>query len=259
VSPSTLALEILRPPGPRVERPLQLSGAWFDRLCIWLQCRIGALGAIGWPVVLIPEVVDKRFRLPEDSLQVYQRVEWSAPMPTTPFDLEASVGWVSARDASVEVGLRSRALVDGTAVAGSLLVARDRLTAGSVESWGERNLPPVPATGSLVRRRSLVIDENHVRDFAELAGTRYPVHTDLRYAWARGYPNVLVQGLLLMLIHLHFAGTEAAAGQAEMWFRRAVPAGSLLELCRSDDDPTVWAFRLVSTGDVAAVTRLRAA
>lgn len=245
-------LEILRSPPLVVERPLQLSGRWFTEVCLWLQSRIGALGAIGWPMVLIPEVVDKRFRLPEEALQTYHRVSWSADVPKEPFEVEATVQWVSARQGSVEVGLASRAVLGGATVARSLLVAR---APGDAGSWGERDVRPAPTTGNLVRRKSLIVNENSVRDFAELIGARYPVHLDARYAWERGYPNILVQGMVLLLIQLHFAGT-GPSGEAEMWFRRAVAAGSLLEVCRSDDDPTVWAFRLVSTGDVAAVARL---
>ncbi len=245
-------LEILQAPGLTVERPLQLSGRWFTEVCLWLQSRIGALGAIGWPMVLIPEVVDKRFRLPEEVLQAYHRVSWSTEVPTVPFDVEATVQWVSARHGSVEIGLGSRAILDGATVARSLLVAR---APGDTPSWGERDVPSVPATGTLVRRKSLIVSETEVRAFAELAGARYPVHLDARYAWQRGYPNILVQGMVLLIIQLHFAGI-GPTGQAEMWFRRAVPAGSLLEVCRSDDDPAVWAIRLVSTGEVAAVARL---
>ncbi len=42
-----------------------------------------------------------------------------------------------------------------------------------------------------------------------------------------------------------------------MWFRRAVPAGSLLESCQSSTDPELWAMRLVGGGEVAAVARIR--
>ena len=41
MNPATPTLEILRQPALAVEAPLQLSGAWFNELCLWLQCRIG--------------------------------------------------------------------------------------------------------------------------------------------------------------------------------------------------------------------------
>lgn len=245
-------MEIVRQPALAVEAPLQLSGAWFNQLCLWLQCRIGALGAIGWPMVLIPEVIDRRFRAWEDALQIYLRVTWSAPVPADAFTVSAEVAWVSSREGSLEVGIRSRAVRDGVELATNLLVMRTRGEAGS---WGDRDVPPVPEVGTLERRRSLVIDESHVRTFAELAGTRYPVHTDVRYAWARGYPNILVQGHVLAITQLHFAGV-GPSGRAETWFRRPVPAASLLEVCRSQEDESVWAVRSISTGDVAAVTRI---
>ena len=108
---------------------------------------------------------------------------------------------------------------------------------------------------SLSRRRTLVVDEASIRHFADLAGTRYRVHDDERYAWTQGYPTILVQGLLLFIIQLHYAGARPA-GRGEMWFRRAVPAGSLLESCQSSVDPTLWAMRLVGGGEVAAIARI---
>jgi hypothetical protein len=251
-SPGLTASELLRPPGFSARRDLQLSGRWWTDLCLYLQAPVGALGSIGWPMVLLPELVDRRFRLAEDSLQTYHRVTWGAEMPTTSFSLDSQVAWVSARNSSLELGVATRALAGEAELARSLLVAR---TTGTAESWGERDVPRVPDAGNLSRRRSLIIDEHQVRRFAELAGTRYPIHDDLHYAWQKGYPNVLVQALVLLIIQLHVAGA-GAAGAVEMWFRRAVPAGSLLELCRSDDDPGVWAFRSVATGEVAAVGRL---
>ena len=99
------------------------------------------------------------------------------------------------------------------------------------------------------------MDEASIRHFAGLAGTRYPVHEDERYAWAHGYPTILVQGLLLFIIQLAYAGV-GPSGRGEMWFRRAVPAGSLLESCRSTADPTLWAMRLVGGGEIAAIARI---
>ncbi|MGH8993939.1 MAG: hypothetical protein ACRDZ7_20710 [Acidimicrobiia bacterium] len=252
MTPLPSTLEILRQPPLAVEAPLQLSGAWFNEVCLWLQCRIGALGAIGWPMVLIPEVIDRRFRAWEDAVQIYLRVTWSAPVPSEPFTVGADVAWVSSKDGSLEVGVRSRAVGEQGELATNLIVMRTRGDAGS---WGERDVPARPEVGRLSRRVSLVIDEGQVRTFAHLAGTRYPMHTDVRYAWERGFPNILVQGHVLAITQLHFAGI-GPSGRAETWFRRPVPAASLLEVCRSEEDESVWAYRLVSTGDIAAVTRI---
>jgi hypothetical protein len=246
--------EMLRPPGLTVERSLELSGQWFNELCLWLQSPIGALGNIGWPMVLIPEVVDSRFRLGETALQVYQRVEWSGPIPRGEFTASGRVEWVSGRDGSFEAGLATEARVGGDSLARSLLVAR---MAGDLESYGTRDLPARPEVdeGALVRRRTLVVDEATIRHFAGLAGTRYPVHEDEHYAWAQGYPTILVQGLLLFLTQLFYAGV-GPTGRGEMWFRRAVPAGSLLESCQSRTDPAVWAMRMVGNKEIAAIGRI---
>lgn len=246
--------EMLRAPGLAVERSLELSGQWFNELCLWLQCPIGELGPIGWPMVLIPEIIDSRYRLGEAALQVYQRVEWNGPVPRREFTASGHVEWVSSREGSFETGVATQARFGDQGLARSLLVAR---MAGQLESYGTRDLPARPEldVSSLARRRTLVVDEASVRHFAGLAGTRYPVHEDEHYAWAHGYPTILVQGLLLFIIQLHYAGV-GRAGRGEMWFRRAVPAGSLLESCQSTTDPALWAMRLVGGREVAAIARI---
>ncbi|HZQ77987.1 MAG TPA: hypothetical protein VFE55_11695 [Acidimicrobiia bacterium] len=249
-------LDMLRAPGLAVERPLELSGQWFNELCLWLQSPIGALRTIGWPMILIPEIIDSRYRLGDSALQVYQRVEWFGAVPREPFTASGRIEWVSAQGGSCEAGIGTEAHLGGELLARSLLVAR---MAGELESYGRRGLPARPEVdaASLARRRTLVVDEGTIRHFAGLAGTRYPVHDDERYAWAQGYPAILVQGLLLFITQLHFSGAGAGAtGRAEMWFRRAVPAGSLLESCQSTTDPTLWALRLIGGGEIAAITRI---
>jgi hypothetical protein len=245
---------MLREPGLTVERPLELSGQWFNELCLWLQSPIGALGNLGWPMVLIPEIIDSRYRLGDTAVQVYQRVEWFGPVPRGEFIASGHVEWVSARPGSFEAGVGTEARLGEERLARSLLVAR---MAGELESYGARDLPPRPEVESKAwaRRRTLVVDEAVIRQFADLAGTHYPVHEDEHYAWAQGYPAILVQGLLLFITQLHYAGV-GPTGRAEMWFRRAVPAGSLLESCQSTSDPTLWALRLVGGGQLAAIARI---
>ena len=250
-------LEILRAPGLAVERSLELSGEWFNELCLWLQSPIGELGPLGWPMVLIPEIIDSRYRLGDAAVQVYQRVEWNQPLPRREFTASGHVEWVSSRVGSFETGVATEARLGGEELARSLAVAR---MSGDLEPYGTRALPDRPELDlpSLSRRRTLVIDEGSIRHFAGLAGTRYPVHVDEHYAWAQGHPTILVQGLLLFIIQLHYAGV-GPAGRGEMWFRRAVPAGSLLESCQSTADPTLWAMRLVGGGEVAAIARILSA
>ncbi|MGH8999074.1 MAG: hypothetical protein ACRDY7_06740 [Acidimicrobiia bacterium] len=244
--------EIFRQPGLAVERTFQPDPAWLADLCRWLRCPVGALGPTGWPIVLVPETVDARFRLSEQTLQAYQQVSWSGSVTSEPLTLAARVVWVSARGGSFEAGLRCRATLDGEEVAASLLVVR---IPGEAVSWGTRHVEAPPDLGTARRRRSLVIDEETVRTFAELAGARYPVHVDQSYAWSRGYPNVLVQGLALLVTQLHFSEVKGP-GSARMWFRHPVPAAAALEMCRSDDDPTVWAWRMVATGQMCVLARV---
>jgi hypothetical protein len=250
-------VEMLQAPGLAVERSLELSGQWFNELCLWLQSPIGSLGPLGWPMVLIPEIIDSRYRLGETALQVYQQVEWSQPVPRHEFTASGRVDWVSGREGSFETGLVTEARVGDERIARSLLVARLQ---GDLDSYGTRDLPSRPQLDeeSLYRRRTLVVDEATVRHFADLAGTHYPVHEDEHYAWTRGYPTILVQGLLLFITQMHYAGA-GATGRGEMWFRRAVPAGSLLESCQSATHPELWAMRLVGSREVAAIARISSA
>ena len=97
-------LEMLRAPGLTVERSMELSGQWFNELCLWMQSPIGELGTIGWPMVLIPEIIDSRYRLGATALQVYQRVEWFGPVPRREFTASGHVEWVSGRGGSFEAG-----------------------------------------------------------------------------------------------------------------------------------------------------------
>src|SRR5438270_8056285 len=115
---------MLRAPGLTVERSMELSGQWFNELCLWMQSPIGELGNIGWPMVLIPEIVDSRYRLGETALQVYQRVEWKGPVPRGEFTTSGRVGWVSSRGGSFETGVATRARLGDEELAQSLLVAR---------------------------------------------------------------------------------------------------------------------------------------
>jgi len=247
-------LDMLREPGLTVERPLELSGQWFNELCLWLQSPIGALGNLGWPMVLIPEIIDSRYRLGDTAVQVYQRVEWFGPVPRGEFTAAGHVEWVSARGGSFEAGVATEARLGEERLARSLLVAR---MTGELESYGTRDLPSRPEVdpAALARRRTLVVDAGTIRHFADLAGTHYPVHEDERYAWGQGYPTILVQGLLLFITQLHYAGV-GPTGRGEMWFRRIVPAGSLLESCQSTADPGLWALRLVGGGEIAAIARI---
>jgi hypothetical protein len=203
-------------------------------------------------MILMPEAIDRRFNFSEDSLQTYLRVSWSAPVPSETITVNADVDWVSSQAGSAEVGVCSRALRNGAELATTLLVTR---MPGDVGSWGTPGYPSVPDVGTLRRHCSLVVGEAQVRSFADLAGVRNPTHTDIHHAWKRGLANVLVQGHVLALMQLSVARV-GAAGLGEMWFRRTVPAGSALEVCRSDQHDDIWAIRLVGGGEIAVVARI---
>jgi acyl dehydratase len=226
-----------------------LATGWLDELCLWLQRPRDDLGPIGWPMVLVPESVDARLALPDDTLQVFHRVSWRATVPDAELDLSCEPQWVSSSSSSTEVGIVTRARCGGDDLADSLMVVRTRL---ALEPWGDRALPERPAIGPGRHARSLVVDAGQVKTFAALAGTRYPIHDDPAHARRAGYPDVLIQGLLLFLIELHHAN-PGRAGCIDMWFRQPVPAGSLLDVRTAGRDPAITEYRLVGNGQVAAV------
>lgn len=239
-------------PGLHGERRLETSEPWFAEACWWLQRSVRAPGTAIWPLILVPELIDRRFRVSEEAVQIYHSVQWAEPVPSEPFDISASVEWISPRGSSVEFGMSSRAMVGGLEAARSLVVVRAE---GRAEAFGERNVTGSPTVGSVLRQHSFVIGEDQVRTFAEFAGSRYRLHDDVRSAQQRGFPTVLVQGAFLLSSQLHYAA-PASAGRAEMWFKKPVPAGCALEICRSEEDPDLWVFRLVASRDVAAIARL---
>jgi acyl dehydratase len=220
-----------------------LDAEWLDELCLWLQRPRGDVGSIGWPMVLIPELA-----LPEDSLQVFHRVSWRAPVPIGVVELVSEPHWVSGTGSRTEIGLGTRALVGDQVVAESLMVARTRT---ALPDRGERALPSRPHLTDSRHARSLVVDRSQVQTFARLAGTSYPIHDDATYARGAGYPDVLLQGLLLLLIELHHAD-PGPAGRIEMWFRQPVPAGSLLDVHVAGENPAIAEYRLVGKDQVAA-------
>jgi acyl dehydratase len=234
-------------------RTIEPRGEWFGELCAWLRRPVADVGAIGWPMLLVPEKIDEDLAAPAETLQVYHRVSWTAPVPRTPLALEARPVWVSGRGEWAEVGLASSARADGSLLAESLMVVRSH---DGLESWGERERHERPEDAPTRRRLSFSVTEPDVATFARLAGTHYPVHDDVQYAWKLGYPNVLVQGLALMLIVMH-AATVGDRGTAEMWFLAPVPAGSLLTLWQGvDGGDEVWALRSTGQNQLAAVARI---
>jgi acyl dehydratase len=199
-------------------------------------------------MVLIPEFVDRRLALPQDTLQIFHQVSWTAPVPTDELELSCRPSWVSTSGSRNEVGISTVARRQGTRIAESLMVVR---TAAQLEPWGERRVPERPELRDGRHARSLVVDAGQVSTFAGLAGTRYPIHDDPAHARRAGYPDVLIQGLLLLLIELHHSN-PGPTGHIEMWFRQPVPAGSLLEVRASGTDPVVAEYQLVGSGQVAA-------
>jgi acyl dehydratase len=206
-------------------------------------------------MVLIPEVIDRSLRMAPDAVGVFQRLTWESGVPRQGFDVAVETQWVSRLEDSFEVGILARAMVSGRTVAQNLTVLR---MAGKASSWGEREIPPIPseAVGApFTKRRSVVITEAEVRSFNRLAGTTYPAHDDRAAAWKRGYPDMIVQGALLVLAQMHIGGVPDR-GETQMWFRSPVPVGSVLEVGRCETEESLWRFQMLGSAGVAAVGSL---
>lgn len=240
-------------PGVVARRTIDTTSSAFDDICRWLQQSAHAPGPVAWPVLLLPDLADPEFRFVADALGVYHRVEWTGH-PTGSIEIESVLEWRRPDASSDEIGVASSASIDGRRVARSLLVVRS--ACGGMAA-GTGGVPPRPALDpGARRRRSLVLTEADVAACNERIGNPHPLYRDPRYAHARGYPNTLVPGLILLLLQFHYAA-HGGTGAIETWFRRPVPVGSALEWRHSTTDESVYQFHLVGSGVVTAVARMR--
>jgi acyl dehydratase len=228
---------------------------WFAALCRWLRRSVACPGPLGWAVLLLPDLVDRNLRLTDDSLQLFHALRWETDVPRN-YAASAEHLWLLDRGAGSELGIAVSASAEGAVRARSMLVAYR--PGEAVEPWGTSQLERPPEDVCDRRRRTLVLGEDDVRSFADLVEAPYPIHLDVGYARNLGFPNVLVQGLLLLLVVLdEFA--DAPAGEVEMWFRRPVVAGSALGVYAGPDGSGLRAVTLVGSGEVAAVARVKGA
>ena len=244
-----------------------LDHEWVEEFRRWLRPSGGRPGPLGWATTLLPELVDPSHRLADDSLQVFHGLRWCADAPAPGVNgpdgirrvaqgLGVEHRWVAAHRTSTEVGIATTASAGGVELAESLLIARRPGLPAAC--WGARGFERAPDGPCDRRVGTLVLDAGDVRHFAGLVGGRYPIHDDPAYARALGYPDVLVQGLLLGLVML-FEFAESISGRIAVWFRRPVPAGTRLELCSGAafGEPGLRAVRIGESGAVAAIARVK--
>lgn len=238
-------------PAHRFEADVSLSGLWFDDLCLWLGRPLADPGTIAWPMILIPELIDTRLRLADDTVQVYQRIRWDGPVSAGLLHLESAPEWVSERGGSAELAITTWASRDSHELARSLLVVR---RSAAASPWGSRRLPPVPEPGPLRRKVSFVVSEAQVQDFGNLYGGW---HGGLTYPGRRppSYDtDSVLPGHLLLLSALHYVSAPRCRA-VEMWFRRPVSAGSALAYSEDTSQPGVAVFQLIASSETVAVLR----
>ena len=209
---------------------------------------------VGWPVVLFPDFLAGRGTMPADSVELFQSVEWRAPIPAAGFDAVVRPAWVGRRGTRTEYGLVSEAIVGGDVVATSQIVC---LTDSDIEPAARSALPAPPDPEPLYQVRALTVSDDDVTEFCSATGTNYLVTSRIGVAQELGYRNVLVPGPLLTAVHMAAWDGIPDAGRIDVWFRGPVTSGSAMALCRSAGDPNLWSLRPVGGNRPATVGRTR--
>lgn len=220
-------------------------------LLTWLGARRQP-PVVSWPVVLFPDFLAGRGTMPPDSVELYQRVDWSAPLPEGDFEATVRPGWVAGRGDRTEYELVSEAAVDGRVVATSRIVC---LTRADIEPAGERDLPAPPDPGAFTQVRHVTVSDDDVTEYCDATRTHYLVTSRMTVARELGFRNILVPGPLLTVLHLAAWTEIPAAGTVEVWFRGPVTAGSAMTLQRAAGGEPIWCLRPVGAARPATVSR----
>jgi hypothetical protein len=175
--------------------------------------------------LLLPERIDGSLRLPPDALLTYQRVRWrNGGPPHEGCQRQAGALWSRAVGGATEVGLWSEAKSGADVVADSLLVVRH---SGVSTDHGQPVLPDAPTVGRAVEADGFIISERETHEFVAEVDGWYTATTTTHEAHQRGFANIVVPGPLLLTTTFR-RELLLDAGSAECWFRRTVPAGSMV-------------------------------
>lgn len=214
-----------------MEGTIDRGVTWRQDVAAWLGQPAGAIGAIGWPVFLVPELLDQRLRLPDGSYYLYQSYRWEEGVPAGALTLSVQTEWANIHGDAIDVCVRTLARGErGTAtIAEGLAIAR--VPVGAVSEavpFGDPLLPRQPKISLPLRsKKKFVISKREVADYGRLTGIASALHQDTSYARSLGYSDVLVQSDVLTLVIMNFAGLESFSG-LQAWFLHPVAVGNSL-------------------------------
>jgi hypothetical protein len=222
-----------------------------EKLALWVGSRAGEPLWHPWPIVLLPEFLDPSWAMPWDTVQLYHRLTWNGPLPLGPFPATLRLEWIAPRRGKTELAVTTEVRNRGRLLASGLMVG---MTDTRCTPFGRSALRGPPGVGDLEWRRDVIVTDAAVSDFTAISRTFYAVTSTAAEAQRLGYPNLLVPGVLLVLLHMAWADL-GSAGQIETWLRRPITAGAAMQVCQSSDDRRIWALRSVANGSVATVSR----
>ncbi|MGE3621557.1 MAG: hypothetical protein AB7L84_13940 [Acidimicrobiia bacterium] len=204
---------------------VEVDGETTDRLSQLLGRSTGAPGAMPWAVLVFPTLAAPDLEPPRNVWEVYRRLEWDGPLSRGPLQVEVVPRYASVAGGSTEISAETRVVAASGATARSVTVLR---VAGSTGAFGARDLPECAAVGPTERGSSLVFDEVSLDGFIALARLHHPAVDSETTAHGYGLQNRLVPSPLLMCAVLR--RDSAPSGRIDMWFRRPVPVGALVNI-----------------------------
>jgi hypothetical protein len=239
------------------DQPIRSVPAWacdidLNALGLWRGHSAHESSALGWPIALLPDFLEGSWTLPSDSVERFQHVSWTSPVPDGPFGATHRQEWAVRSGRRSETAVTTEAWVGVTHLASSRIVCS---TQAAHPGDGVDGVPAPPRVGSGTVERRLAVTDDQVRAFSAVSGARYAAFAGSSEAGRLGFNNVVVPGPLLAMVHLLAAGMDADHGDLEVWFRRPVTVGSALELVRSDHDPSVWSIRSIATNAQLTIAR----
>lgn len=205
-----------------------------------------------WPVAFIPEIVGPQCRLPDDAVIKYCRIRWFEDCSRPHLDIVSDIAWSAPSADGTDVGIEVHAVRGGVRAASSLWAIRHT---GGEPAHGHRDLPKPPDVGQGIYDHDLVVSEGLAAEFGRIVAPRFTVMTDILAAHHRGFANVLVGGLLLLLLEQD-RRPLGPRGALEMWWLEPIPAGCVISAFRTAADPDLLHYRLPGRAAPAAILRV---
>ena len=207
---------------PILSVPASARDIDLNALGLWLGHSAHESSALAWPIALLPDFLEGSWTLPSDSIERFQHVSWTAPVPDAQFEATHRQEWAVRSGVRAETAVTTEAWVGATHLASSRIVC---ITQEGHPGDGVDGVPAPPRVGAGTVERRLAVTDHQVRTFSAVSGAHYAAFAGSSEARLLGFNNVLVPGPLLVMVHLLAAGMDADHGDLEVWFRRPVTVG----------------------------------